>query len=162
MTLLEVMIATAMMSTIVATVAVLLRGSHAAWNAQDEDLTRLRSAHATVRHIVRHVRQATAVAAISNPSNTAGSLSITTASGDTYVWARNGNTDEVQFGIGTADQLLAEDITELTFTGYQADATTTTTEPSQIQSVRCTARVTLPHDVGGERTVSAWVWMRTW
>jgi len=162
MTLLELLLATAMMTTVLTAVAVLLRGAHASWTAQQQDTEQLMALHATVRHIVRHTRQATAVTALSAADEAAGTLSVEMPGGETYVWSRSSGTNQVLFGIGTADQLLAENITALNFTGYKADAVTETTDPGEIHGVECRAQISLPRDAGGQRSVACWVWLRSW
>jgi prepilin-type N-terminal cleavage/methylation domain-containing protein len=162
LTLLELIIASALLTVVVAGVGVVLRGMHVAWQAHDGDVKRIQAAHATLRHIVRQCRQGTAVTALTASGNTAGSLSLTLSDGSTAVWARNAATNEVNFGIGAASDLLAEHITELTFTGYEADGVTPTTTPADVRSVKCRVRVDLPRDTNGARYVSSRVWLRSW
>jgi hypothetical protein len=162
LSLLELIVASAMLTTVVAGVGVVLRGMHLAWQAHEQDSKRIQAAHATLRHIVRQCRQATAVTAITAPGDTAGALSVTLPSGSTAAWARNAGTHEVNFGIGAANNLLAEFITELTFTGYAGDGVTATTTPSSIRSVECRVRVDLPRETNGLRYVSTRAWLRSW
>ena len=161
-TLMEIMVATTLMATVMASVAVLLRGSFAAWQSHESDLTRVESAQATVRHLVRRIRQGQSVTAISTPATTAGTISILMPSGDTYVWARNSTTDQVLFGIDSATDLLAEDIAELSFEAFEADGTTATTVVDDIQVIRCVATVNLPGNAVGSRTISCRAWIRSW
>jgi hypothetical protein len=151
-----------MMSSVMTAAGVVLRGSYAAWRAHQDDLERIESAHATVRHIVRKLRQAQRVTAISASSATAGSISLLMPTGETLAWARSGGNNQVDYGVTTASNLLAENITELSFTGYKGDAVTTTTTPSEIQAVKCTAKISLPRTTGGARTISCWGWLRSW
>lgn len=162
MTLLELVLASTMMTVVVTSVAMLLRGVHVAWEAEEGDLRRLEAAHATLRHIVRQARQAQSVAAITAAGNTAGSLSLSMPSGAVFVWARDSATNQVKFGTGAADQLLAEEITQLSFTGYQADGVTATTTLGDIRAVKCQIGVELPRETGGSRTVTCWAWLRAW
>ncbi|MCH8922965.1 MAG: hypothetical protein IIA67_07435 [Planctomycetes bacterium] len=159
MTLLELVIATTMMTTVVLSVSVLVRTGYTAWLAQEADLADVEAAHAVVRHILRKARQAESVVSISLPSEGAGSLSLLTSSGQTVAWARNGGTDEVLYGVGSASDLLGEGITELRFTAYKADGVTTTTDVDEIQAIKCSATVTTPT---GTRTATAWAWLRAW
>ncbi len=162
LTLLELIVASVLLTTLVACIGGVLRGAHAAWQAHEEDIARIHAAHATLRHIVRRTRQAQAVTAITASNNTAGSITVTMSDGSTSIWARNSASSEVHYGTGAANQLLAEQITELTFTGYLADGVTPTTTPADIRAVRCQARVDLPYDTGGARNVVCWAWLRSW
>jgi len=162
MTLLELTIATTLTTTMVTAVALLLRSSHTAWKAHQDDSHAIQSAVATLRHVVRQVRQATSVQSISAASEIAGSLSVLMPSGQTYAWQRNGTTNEVSFGVTTADSLLATGIEEFSLLGYESDGTTTTDVPRDIRAIRCQVRVELPRELGGSRTVNSQVWLRAW
>jgi hypothetical protein len=159
MTLLEVTIATTMMTTVVLSVSILVRTSYTAWLVQEADSANVEAAHAVVRHILRKTRQAESVLTVSLPSEGAGSLSLLTSSGQTLAWSRNSGTDEVLFGIGSATDLLGEGITNLSFTAYKADGVTTTTVAEEVQAIKCSASVTTPT---GTQTATAWAWLRAW
>jgi hypothetical protein len=161
-TLLELILATTLMTGMVAATAVVLRMGHVAWEANQTDAALISAANATVRHIIRRVRQAEAVTSISNPGDTSGSLSVLMPSGETMVWSHDDLARQVSFGVGSADSLLGQDISTLSFTGYRADGTTQTTVPAEIQSIKCRVSVELPRATGGTRTVSCWVWLRAW
>ena len=162
LTLLELIIASSMMTVVVTSVAVLLRGANQAWQAVDADHARLNAAAATLRHIVRNVRQAGSVVAISPAADVSGSLSLAMPSGQTVVWDHNAATQMVNYGPTSATSLLAEGITELIFTGYRADGVTVTAVPAEVQLVRCQVKVQLPRETGGERTLSSFAWLRCW
>jgi len=162
MTLLELTIASTMLAVLVASVGLTLRTGRAAWEAHHDDAQRIAAANAAVRHIVRRARQATAVTNISDPSDTSGTLSLLMPSGETYVWDHDGATDELNFGVGAADGLLAEYITSLSFTGYEVDGQTATTVLGDLHSIRCTIGVQLPLESGGDKTVSCRAWLRSW
>ena len=161
-TLLELILAMTLLTGMVAATAVALRTGHVAWEANQTDAALISAGNATVRHIVRRVRQAEAVTAISDPGDTSGSLSVLTPSGETMVWSHDDSGRRVLFGVGSADSLLGQDISALSFTGYRADGTTQTTVPADIQSIKCRVNVELPRTTGGTRTVSCWAWLRAW
>ena len=161
-TLLEVVMATTLLAGLGTAAALLLRTGHLAWSAHEDDAVQLEAAHATLRHIARHVRQAVQVSVISSSTDNAGSLSLLMPSGEMYVWSRNAATNEVNFGVGSASNLLASGITGLSFAGYGVDTVTVPVSVTDIQSVVCRVRVQLPHEVGGARTITQWEWLRTW
>jgi type II secretory pathway component PulJ len=162
MSLLELILASAMLTTVVTAAAVVLRGMHVAWQAHDDDARRIQAAHATLRHMVRRCRQAQAVSAITAATDSAGALSLLMPDGSTAAWSRNAASNEVLYGSGAATHLLAEQITELTFTGYKSDGVTATTIPGEIRMVRCQVGVDLPRETGGSRNVACWAWLRSW
>jgi hypothetical protein len=150
------------MTLVLTTVSVVMRSGRAAWDAHEGDYTRLASAHATVRHIVRAARQADAVIAISDPASNSGSLTLQTPEGDLLVWQHNATDRTVQFGPSVANNLLADNIHQLSFQGFRADGVTPTTSVDEMQCVRVAVTVQLPRDGAPTRTVSSWVWIRSW
>jgi prepilin-type N-terminal cleavage/methylation domain-containing protein len=162
LSLLEMMVATAIMATLLSSVVVILRSGYAIWNAQEQDIAIAENANAVLRHFVRELRQATGVTAISAPASTTGSLSFLTASGATQTWSYNSGLSQVLFNNGTATQVLAPSIDELNFIGYEADGATQTTTVDDIQVVKCTVKVTMTQGGGLSRTVSCRAWLRSW
>lgn len=160
LSLLEMMAATAIMATLMGSVVVLVRSGYAVWNAYEADMDIAENAYGVLRHVVRQLRQAEAVTAISGPTDNSGDLTFTAAGGTSKTWSHSG--DEVWFDNGTSNQLLAKSIDQLNFVGYEADGTTTTTVVNDIHVVRCTVQVTLPHGAGETRTVSCRAWIRSW
>jgi prepilin-type N-terminal cleavage/methylation domain-containing protein len=162
MSLLEMMVATAMLATLMASVVVVMRSGYAVWNAQEADIDVLENGYGVLRHFVQQIRQADSVTAISAASDTTGDVSILTATGVTRTWAHNGAQEQVYFDNGTNNHLLANNIDTLTFTGYEADGVTPTTVVDDIQVVRCAVQVTLPHGGGVSRTITCRAWVRSW
>ena len=161
-TLLELILATTLMTGMVTATAVVLRTGHVAWEANRADAALISAGNATARHVVRRVRQAEAVISISDPGDASGSLSVLMPSGETMVWSHDDTAGQVMYGVGSADSLLGQDISTLSFVGYRADGTTQTTVAAEIQSIKCRVSVELPRTSGGTRTVSCWAWLRAW
>lgn len=163
LSLLEMMIATVTMATLMASVVVLVRSGHAAWDTYEKDVEITNNGYATLRHITRRLRQADAVTAISTTVDSSGTLSIVmSGSATTYTWDHDDSTDYVYFDNGTLNQLLSWKINQLTFIGYEADGTTQTTVTDDIQIVECRLRVTLPHGGGEAVILSSRGWLRSW
>jgi hypothetical protein len=162
MSLLEILIATSMLAMVLTTVSVVIRSGRAAWEAHEADYTRIESAHATLRHIVREVRHADAVTELTPAIDNAQRLGLLLPSGDIRIWEYDADTDMVNCGIGAPDSPLAPDITGLRIIGLKADATTVAASADEVQCMRIEVTVQLPHEVGGTRTVSSWAWIRSW
>ena len=162
LSLLEMIIATAMMSMMMTSVVVIVRSGYSIWNAQEQDIDIANNANSVLRHVVRELRQAEAVTAISAPASTSGSLSVLSASGATKTWSHNSGLAQVSFNNGATTQLLAPTINQLNFIGFEADGTTQTTVASDIHAVKCTVTVTLTKGGGQTRTVSCRTWIRSW
>jgi type II secretory pathway pseudopilin PulG len=159
LSLLEMMVATAMMATLMTSVVVVMRSGYAVWNAQEADIDILENGYGVLRHFSQQMRQATSITSLSAPSDTSGDLSFLTATGTTRTWSHNDGPSEVDFNNGTSDGLLAKNIDTLAFTGYEADGVTETTSVGDIQAVRCTVQLTL---AGATRTISCRAWIRSW
>jgi type II secretory pathway pseudopilin PulG len=159
MSLIELVAATAIMAMVMTSVVVLVSSGYGVWNAFEQDIDVNENAYGVLRHVVRQLRQADAITAISAPADTSGYLSFTTSSGATNTWTHNAS--QVFFNNGSGDQLLAPSIDELTFVGYDA-AGNPTTVPEDIQRVQCTVQVTLSQDGGTPKTVSTSAWIRSW
>jgi prepilin-type N-terminal cleavage/methylation domain-containing protein len=162
LSLLEMMVATAMMATLMASIVVVMRTGYSTWNAQEGDIDALENGYGVLRHFVQQMRQAQAVTAISAPSDTTGDLSFTTPSSVVRTWSHNGGPEEVYFNNGASNQLLAKSIDTLTFTAYEADGVTPTTVVGDIQVVQCAVQITLPQGAGVSRTLSCRAWIRSW
>jgi hypothetical protein len=156
------MVATAMMATLMASIVVVMRTGYATWNAQEADIDALENGYGVLRHFVQQTRQADAVTAISAASSTTGNVTFTTASGVARTWSHNGGPEQVYFNNGVSNHLLARNIDTLTFTGFEADGVTPTTVVDDIQMVKCTVQVTLPRGAGVTRTISCRAWIRSW
>ena len=166
LTLLELIISATIMTAVVTAAAALLRGGHDAWRVQQGDSDRIQSAAASLRHIVRHVRQCQSVTAISTPSETSGQISVQMPDGSNDLWGHVARNKTVTYGdangsVGT-NPLLAQNIEELRFTAYQADGTTPTTVVNDIQAVECRIRVELPRETNNTVWLSSWIWLRAW
>ncbi len=161
LSLLEMMAATAIMSTVTAAVVVVMNTGFSVWKAQEADIDVLESGYGVLRHVARQLRQSTNVTAITTAANTTGSLSFTMATGAVCTIARNSSSD-VYYNNGTSNQLLAKGIGSMTFTGYKADGVTATTTVADIQVVECQVQITLPRGSGVTRTLTTRAWLRSW
>jgi type II secretory pathway pseudopilin PulG len=162
MSLLELIATTAMMAILMTACVVLVGSGYAVWNAFEQDVSATENGYAVLRHLVRELRQADSVTAISAASNTAGNLSLLRADGSTEAWSLNSGLKTVYVDTGSGNQILATGINQLIFVGYEADGVTATTTVDDIQSVKCTVQVTLTQGGGSTRTVSCIGWIRSW
>jgi Tfp pilus assembly protein PilW len=162
MSLLELVVATSMLAMVMGAVSMILRTSRQAWEAHEGDYTRVEAAHATLRHLVREVRQADAVTAISVATDNSGQLGLLMPAGVVRVWDHDASTNTVNFTATSGNGLLAADITGLRLTGYKPDGTTATTVPDEVQFLKIDVSIELPREANGAREVSSYVWVRAW
>jgi len=159
-TLLELVVASGMMAALMTSGVVLLRTTQSVWEAHQEDHERLEASQKLVRHLVRRIRQSESVVAISDASDTTGSITLLMPDGNNYIWSLTGTS--VKYGVDTATSFLARNVDALWFVAYEADGTTTTTDPAKIQSIECFTTITLPRGNGLTRTIRGRAWRRTW
>jgi prepilin-type N-terminal cleavage/methylation domain-containing protein len=161
--LMELVATTAILAMVATSSMTLVRTAYTAWHRHDDDQSQRQQAAAVLRHVCRHVRQAKAVMAVSAAADTSGALSLLMPNGDVNVWDHNDSTLDVNFGIGTASELLALGIDELTFQATRVDGVTVATDIGLIHSILCTVKFTLPRPSGSKVvTVSSRAFIRSW
>ncbi len=158
----ELTVTTAILAMLATASMSLVRTSYTAWNRHRLDNEKRQSASALLRHITRKVRQATAVLTITPSTDSSGSLSVVMPNGDFLVWEHDNATKEVRYGIGTATEVLATGIEQLTFYGYKSSFSLTT-DPNLIHTVLMITQVQIPRLA--TTTTETWyssVHLRTW
>lgn len=162
LSLLELIIASTMLTMLLGAVSMVLRTGRLAWEAHESDFVQIEAAQATLRHIVRAVRQAQEVVAVSGSADLSGNLQLRMPNGDVLVWDHDDATTAVNHGIGTADSLLADGISQLNIQAYEADGVTLAGSAATTQCLEIRVTVPLDRATGGSHTVSSWAWVRSW
>jgi prepilin-type N-terminal cleavage/methylation domain-containing protein len=162
-TLVETIAATAIMAMLTTASFALVRTANEAWRRHRDDSQQRSEAIATLQHIVRRLRQASQVTAISTAADMSGFLTAQMADGTTAMWDHDGATNRVLYGTVTPNNLLAEGVTQVNFIALTANGLLMTTDPTKIHAVRCTVRYALNRPTGAvTETVSCLAWLRTW
>jgi prepilin-type N-terminal cleavage/methylation domain-containing protein len=162
-TLVEVMAATAIMAVLTTASFTLIRTANDAWRRHRDDSMQRGQAVAALQHLVRRVRQATQVTAISTAADNSGFLTLQMADGTSAMWDHNSGTSQVLYGTATPNNLVAEGIAQMNFVALTANGLAMTTDPTKIHAVRCTAWYTLSRPSGPlTETVSCLAWLRAW
>lgn len=161
--MLELIITTAMLAMLTTACMVVVRTSYSTWNRHNDEHAQRQAGLDVLHHIVRTARQARAVSSISAASDNSGALTLLDVNGNVLVWDHNNSTKQVQYGVGTASNLLAQSIEELNFVGYKVDGLTATTDPGLIHSIQCTSKVNVSRPAGAETiTTTCRAWLRSW
>ncbi len=161
--LVELIASAAIMAALTAASFSLVRTAHTAWVRHRDDSGQRREAVVALQHIMRRVRQATRVTAISSAADNSGALTVLMPGGATAIWDHNGGTSQVLYGPTTADSLLAAGITEFNVIGLKANGSTPTTETDLIHAVRCTLKYALTRPTGTTtETLASTAWLRAW
>jgi prepilin-type N-terminal cleavage/methylation domain-containing protein len=162
-TLVEVIAAAAIMATLTTASFALVRTANDAWRRHRDDMLQRGQATSALQHIVRRVRQAREVSAISAAADMSGYLTLQMVDGSAAMWDHNGGTGQVLYGTTTPTNLLAEGIAAANFVGLTANGLATTTDPSKVHAVQCMVQYTLNRPTGNvTETVSCLAWLRAW
>lgn len=162
-TLVEVIAATAIMAALTTSSFALVRTAHHAWSRHRDDALKRQEAIATLHHVMRRVRQATAVTAISAATDASGALALQMADGSAAMWDHDAGTARALYGSTSPTNVLAEGITEMRFVGMTANGLTATTDVTKIHLVSCTVKYALSRPSGSTtETVSCIAWLRSW
>ncbi len=162
MSLLELITAAAVCSSLMTASLVVVRSSYEAWRQHDVEAEAAQQAYAVLRHAVRTLRQAQGVTAITGPTDDSGGMSVTTITGDRVAYVLTGaGIVEYRHSNETITSKLAHGLAGLTFQGLAADGVSPATTPDDVHAVRIVAAY--PSGFGGvDRTVSCYAWMRSW
>lgn len=151
-----------LLAVLLATVTTLMRTSRMAWEARRDDFKRLDALHSTVRHVVRAARQATNVTDLSDATDASGRLSLRLADGSIATWDHDNVTLQMNYGEPTANALLASQVKSFRVTGYLADGTTPTTNPTLVRALQIEASTDLQGVASPTRVIRSWAWLRAW
>ncbi len=162
LTLLELIIASTLLTLLMTSVALILRTSRLAWESYEQDTARLESAYGALRHVVRWVRQAESVVSASDAANANGHITIRLPNQAQYAWRHDRSSSSLLFGKGSPNEVLAEHIESFVVEPFRADGRTPATDPKDMQCFRITVGVRLPGEKNRLRTVQSWVMMRAW
>ena len=162
-TLAEVIAATAIMAVLTTSSFALVRTANDAWRRHRDDSMQRGEAIAALQHLVRRIRQAAQVTAISGPADFSGTITLQMADGTSAIWDHDGATSRILYGTAAPTGLLAEGITQLSFVGLTANGFATTTDVTKIHAVLCTVRFALNRPSGPvTETVTNVAWLRAW
>jgi hypothetical protein len=85
------------------------------------------------------------------------------ADGSSALWDHDGGANQMLYGTATANNLLAESITQANFIGLTANGLAQTTDPAKIHAVRCQVTCAMNRPTGPvSETASCTAWLRAW
>lgn len=161
--LVEVIAATAIMAVLTTASFALVRTANNAWMRHRDDSGRRREAVVAMQHMMRRIRQATRVTAISAAADASGGFTLMMADGTFSIYDHSSGLNQILYGTSTANNVLATGITELTVTGLKANGTATTTQLDLIHALRCTIKYTITRPSGTTtETMTCTAWLRAW
>jgi hypothetical protein len=161
-TLLELVVAAALMGGVTASMHVVLRGAREATDQLRGENDVLRHADAGLRFVTRQCRGAKGVAQI-NAANS--SIHLDVGGGETvrlFLSAAGDLRMDDSRIVPQQVRSVADHITAFIPTLYEADGVTATTDPTLAGLIDISLTVDLPRDHSPSRTVSGRVWVRRW
>ena len=166
LTLLELIVAAALMAGVTASLHVMLRGVASATDQLRGENDVLRHADAGLRFVTRRCRAAEGVKSLTG--NADGDFTLDLGGGETLRFFRGvedgrGVLRAHDSRHGEADaRTAAEHVISFTPAFYEADGVTPTTDPARARVIDVTLTVDLPRDHAPGRTVRGRVWVRRW
>ncbi|MCJ7729599.1 MAG: hypothetical protein MUO27_06955 [Sedimentisphaerales bacterium] len=164
MTLLELVIAMAMIGIIFAAILpqfALIRNS---WDSKQGIAEALQNGRVLMDHINRNLSKAVRITAVSESSDTDGYIEYEDNDGNTMRYDIAAN-NYVEYGVVGSLSDLAGPVSSLTFTCYDAcdldNPLSPVTDTNDVRVVRVDATVTNSASMGQNKTFTTWVYLRT-
>lgn len=162
--LLEMVIAMTLLSVVMTAVTSVLGTSRQAWEAHEADHVQLRTAHATVRHIVRAVREAAEIVNITTGSTTNTRLTVILSDGDTLTWQHDSSRKTIsltQTSVSNTPTVIAEGVETLEFVPFRVDGGLFQSNMMhRAQEIEVAVGVLLPRETPVVRRAASRVWLR--
>ncbi|HBE72084.1 MAG TPA: hypothetical protein DDW52_28435 [Planctomycetaceae bacterium] len=178
LTLLELIIASAMIAVVMTSVSLVLRTARTSWEASDGDYSAMHHAMTVARHFVRQCREGRMVHHIGSAGE---SVTVQTSNGEILRWEYEASSSSVSLvylqptitvplgttipvsAMNVVDRVpLAYQISDLSFVGYEADGVTTTSTPEDMQLLEIRLSVPTPSKSDPTTAFSSQVWIRSW
>ncbi len=160
LTIVEMVVALAIMAIIFATILPLFRNLQKNWDSNQTTSEMLQNGRVFIDHISRNLAKAVKITTVSNPSVTAGYIQFEANDGNDL---RYGVGDGyVEFGAVGAGARLAGPASQLRFTCYDVNNfVVPCTEPNAVRFVQATAVFADPHGIIQDKTFTASVYIRS-
>jgi len=161
LTLLEMVIALAIMAIVFAAILPQFRAILNSWDSKQASAEVLQNGRVLIDHLNRNLSKAVRITAVSTPTETAGYIEFEDNDGDTLRYDIADN-NYVQFGsVGDLSD-MAGPVSQLQFTCYDAfDFDTPITDVNDIRSVKVETTLTNPAAMGQDKTFIAQAYLRT-
>jgi type II secretory pathway pseudopilin PulG len=160
LTLLEMVIALAMMATVFAAILPLFRNIRISWDSKQAAAETLQNGRVLVDHLNRKLSKAVKITAVSDPSTNNGYIEFEDNDGNNLKY--DVANSYVRFGAVGDLSDLAGPISKLQFTCYDAcDLDTSITDVDSIRFVKAETTLTNPTATGQDKTLIASAYLRT-
>ena len=162
LTLVEMMIAMAIMAIIFAAILPQLRVINNSWDSKVGASETLQNGRVLIDHINRNLSKALRITAVSDSSDTNGYIEFLDNDANNVRYDINSTTDYVEFGLIGNPSDLAGPVSKLQFTCYGAvDLSTPITDVNAIRSVKVETTLTNPAMLDQDMAFSTQAYIRT-
>lgn len=161
MTLVEMLVAMALLLVVFAAIVPQIRAIQNSWASKRQNVEVIQNGRVLMDHITFNMTQAQKITGVSNSSQTNGYIEFEDNDGNTMRY-EIGSDNLVEFGpVGNLSE-LAGPVSQLQFVCYDAcDLDTPITDVNQIRSVRVQATFTNSAALGRDHTFTAQAYLRT-
>ncbi|MFA5239398.1 MAG: LamG-like jellyroll fold domain-containing protein [Phycisphaerae bacterium] len=162
LTIVEMIIALAIMTIIFAAVLPQFRAISNGWDSKRANAELIQNGRILMDYISRNLSEAVQITAVSQSSDIEGYINFADYNGDVNRYDINTISDYVEFGPPGGLSDLAGPVSLLRFTCYDAcDLNTPTTDVNVIRVVKVDATITNLDSPGRSKTFTTWVYLRT-
>ena len=159
-TLVELVVSISLMVIIMAGVLPLISSSRNSFDSILNNMDALQNGRVLIDHLKNNLSQAVRITDVSPSSQTLGYIEFENSDGDILRYDIDVD-GYVEYGLTASQTNLAGPVTQLLFTCYAGDdLTTPITNAGYIRFVKVQATVTNAADMGQDKTLSAWVYLR--
>jgi len=162
LTMLEMVIAIAIMAIVFAVSVPQLRALHNSWDSKAGNAETLQNGRVLKDHLQRNLSSATRITAVSGQADTNGYIEFLNNDANSVRYDVNSATGYVQFGPVGNPADLAGPVSQLRFTCYDAiDLDTPITDVNSIRFVKVETTLSNSADLGRDMTIATQAYIRT-
>jgi len=162
LTLVEILIAMALMAIVFSAVLPQFRVVQNSWDSKQANAEILQNGRVLIDHLNRNLSKAARITAVSGPSETNGYIEFEDNNVNNLRFDINGTSNYVEFGpVGTLSD-LAGPVSQLLFTCYDGnDLDTPITDVNDIRFIKVQTTLTNPSAMGQDKTFTTYTYLRT-
>ncbi len=161
MTLVEILVAMAIMVIVFAAVVPQIRAIRSSWDSKRQNVEVIQNGRVLIDHITTQLAQANSITAVSDSNTTDGYIQFLDNDGNTMRYEIDGSNYVVFGPVGNLSE-LAGPVSQLQFTCYDVcDLDTPITDVNSIRTVKVQTTITNAAELGRDQTFSGQAYLRT-
>ncbi|MHC4158768.1 MAG: PilW family protein [Planctomycetota bacterium] len=161
MTLVEILVAMAILVIVMAAIVPQIRAIRGSWDSKAKNVEAIQNGRVLIDHITSKLSQATQIAAVSDSNETNGYIEFLNNDGNTMRYEIDASNYVVYGPVGSLSE-LAGPVSQLAFTCYDAcDLDTPIMDVNSIRNVKVRTTMTNTAGLGRDQTFSGQAYLRT-